>query len=141
MKTIILKRDALVNEMKFVTSRSSGAGGQNVNKVETKVELRFSIINSKYLSDTDKYTLLRKLDTKVNKEGVLILTSQKERSQLKNKELVIEKFFTLIEKALVPVKKRKPTKPTMNSKVKRLNKKHRESELKTNRRKLFNLDE
>lgn len=110
-------------ELVFTSSRSSGPGGQHVNKVSTKVELRFHIPNSDLLNDEEKDILLIKLKNKINNEGELIIVSQDERSQLKNKEKVIEKFYELLQKALIPPKKRKPTKPTQASKEKRLEKK------------------
>ena len=110
-------------ELVFTSSRSSGPGGQHVNKVSTKVELRFHIPNSGLLNDEEKDILLIKLKNKINSEGELIIVSQDERSQLKNKEKTIEKFYELLQKALTPPKKRKPTKPTQASKEKRLEKK------------------
>jgi len=123
------------SEILFSASRSSGPGGQNVNKVSTKVELRFNIPNSNLLSDTEKEILLEKLKNKINNEGDLILVSQEGRSQLKNKEKVLEKFYELIEKTLTPPKKRKPTKPTQASKKKRLEGKKLVSEKKSQRKK------
>ncbi|MBC8488145.1 MAG: aminoacyl-tRNA hydrolase [Bacteroidetes bacterium] len=110
-------------ELVFTSSRSSGPGGQHVNKVSTKVELRFHIPNSGLLNDEEKDILLIKLKNKINSEGELIIVSQDDRSQLKNKEKAIEKFYELLQKALTPPKKRKPTKPTPASKEKRLEKK------------------
>lgn len=110
-------------ELVFTSSRSSGPGGQHVNKVSTKVELRFHIPNSGLLNDEEKDILLIKLKNKINSEGELIIVSQDERSQLKNKEKAIEKFYDLLQKALTPPKKRKPTKPTQASKEKRLEEK------------------
>lgn len=101
---------SLEQEFKFSTCRSSGAGGQNVNKVETKVELRFSITDSKILSNEEKTILLENLSTRLTLENVLILNCSETRSQLKNKTLVIEKFYKLIEEALTPVKERVETK-------------------------------
>ena len=76
----------LSSECIFAASRSSGPGGQNINKVNTKVELRFNITDSKILNDSEKELLLEKLASRINQEGLLILSSQSERSQLKNKE-------------------------------------------------------
>ena len=122
-------------EFIFSASCSSGAGGQNVNKVNTKVELRFSITNSQLFTLEEKETLLLKLVNKINNDGELIIVSQTERSQFKNKEKTIEKFYALIEKALTPRKKRKPTKPSAAAKAKRLEAKRIKSEKKVSRKK------
>ncbi len=122
------------SEIVFSASRSSGPGGQNVNKVSTKVELRFNIPNSNLLSDTEKEILLEKLKNKINNEGDLLLVSQEERSQLKNKEKVLEKFYELIEKTLTPPKKRKPTKPSKASVEKRLEEKRKRGDKKEKRK-------
>jgi ribosome-associated protein len=116
----ILKSRDFLNEFTFSASRSGGPGGQNVNKVSSKVELRFKVSESTLLSPEEKELILKKLENRINKEGELVLISQTERSQLANKEKVIEKFYTLISKALTVQKKRKPTKPTKTSKEKRL---------------------
>lgn len=117
-------------EFTFNTSRSSGAGGQNVNKVSTKVELRFHIDDSQILSEEEKEILKKKLASKISQEGFLIIVSQTGRTQFQNKEKVIEKFYALIEKALKPVRKRKATRPTKASKEKRLEEKRLHSERK-----------
>jgi ribosome-associated protein len=101
-------------------TRSSGPGGQNVNKVNTQVELRFSVKNSNLFSDVEKDRIFLKLKNKINSEGELILTSQTARTQLDNKENVIEKFYELIEKALTIQKKRLKSRPTAASRLKRL---------------------
>lgn len=122
------------DEFAFQASRSGGPGGQNVNKVSTKVELRFHIANSALLTDDEKVIISDKLINKINNLGELILVSQKERSQLKNKENVIEKFYLLIEKALTPRKKRHQTKPTKASVQRRLASKKVQAKTKINRK-------
>lgn len=104
--------DSLINELSFTTSRSGGSGGQHVNKVETKVTLYFDLVNSKALSEKERQLLLKNLANKINKQGVLILSSDKSRSQLANKEKVITKFKLLLKKATQKKKKRIPTKPS-----------------------------
>lgn len=121
-------------EFRFNTSRSSGPGGQHANKVETSVELRFDIRNSELLSDEEKERLLKKLSTKITKEDELIITAETKRSQVKNKEIAIEKFYSTLEKALKKRKKRKPTKPTKAAKEKRLQKKKKRSDIKSKRK-------
>lgn len=121
-------------ELVFSASRSGGAGGQNVNKVNTKVELRFNIAASVLLTDEEKSILLQKLEAKLTQEGILIIVSQTERTQLRNKEIGIEKFYDILEKSLKVQKKRKSTKPTPASKEKRLESKRIQSQLKSARR-------
>jgi ribosome-associated protein len=121
-------------ELTFQTSRSGGSGGQHVNKVETKVELRFDIINSQVLTEEQKETLYQKLRSRMTNERVLVLYHQTERSQLGNKEKVILKFNELINQAFVVVKKRKPTRPTLVSKLKRLQGKQRHATVKSLRK-------
>ncbi|MFO7370238.1 MAG: alternative ribosome rescue aminoacyl-tRNA hydrolase ArfB [Bacteroidales bacterium] len=110
----------LDTELIFSASRSSGPGGQHVNKVSTRVELRFDVLNSKLLTYEEQEIIMSKLAGKITKEGILVLHSQAERSQYDNKIRVTANFYKLILKALTPVKKRKPTTPTPGSKQKRL---------------------
>ena len=117
-------------EFIFATSRSSGPGGQNVNKVNTKVELRFMIDKSSLLTDLEKLKIKSKLKNRITGEGELIIVAQSERSQLKNKENTIERFYQLIGMALKPVKKRKTTSPTRSSIEKRLKLKKEKSQRK-----------
>lgn len=129
-----LKNRSLENEFIFSTSRSSGPGGQNVNKVSTKVELRFNLNLSTNFFEEEKELIFNKLRNKINKEGEIILVSQSERTQLMNKNAVIEKFFDLVSKALTVPLKRRSTRPTLTSKLKRLESKRNRSELKKQRK-------
>lgn len=133
MLDILNNRD-FSNELKFSASRSGGPGGQNVNKVSTKIELRFNVSISELLTPKEKEIIISKLENKINKEGELVLVSQSERSQLANKEKAIEKFYSLLRKALTPQKKRKATKPSKAAKEKRLESKRIKSEKKTLRK-------
>ena len=126
----------LSSEFQFITSRSSGPGGQNVNKVNSKVELRFDVQNSGLLTDGQKEILLAKLATKISSEGILSIVSQRDRSQLSNKEDAISKLYILISKALKPVKHRKSTRPTKSSVERRLTGKRIKAEVKQNRSKI-----
>lgn len=131
----IINRD-FSKEFKFTASRSGGPGGQNVNKVSSKIELRFNINESTILTAEEKDIIIAKLATRINNEGELVIVSQSERSQLANKEKAIEKFYNLVSKALKPVKKRKLTKPTKASQVKRLDSKKVNSERKQRRKQI-----
>ena len=106
-----------------------------MNKVETKVELRFDVENSQLLTSEQKDIIYQKLGNQLTKERVLVLYHQTERSQLANKEKVIRKFDVLIANAFKPVIKRKPTKPTFASKIERLQSKQRNAMTKSLRRK------
>ena len=110
----------LETEAVFSATRSSGPGGQNVNKVNTQVELRFSVKNSGLFSDKEKDSIFLKLKNRINSEGEFIVTSQTGRTQLDNKEKALEKFYELIEKALTVQKKRLKSRPTTASRLKRL---------------------
>jgi ribosome-associated protein len=134
MEDEIIKTGTLDSELEYNFVRSSGPGGQNVNKVNSKVELRFDVLNSSILSARHKLIILEVLKTKISDEGVYVLTCQTSRSQLENKELVTLKFYTAINKALKPKKVRFTTKPTKASKEKRLQQKRENSEKKDRRR-------
>jgi ribosome-associated protein len=125
-----LKNRNFENEFNYSTSRSSGPGGQNVNKVSTKVELRFNIRLTSIFTEEEKEMILIKLKNKINKENEIILVSQSERTQLMNKIAVTEKFYALISKALTVPIKRKETRPTLSSKLRRLDLKRNRSDIK-----------
>ena len=129
-----LNIEDLKNELQFSAMRSSGAGGQNVNKVSSKVELRFDVEASLALSEGQKQSLFEKLQNKISNEGVLILQCDESRSQHKNKQLVIERFLSMIQQAFKKPKKRKPTKIPASVKRKRLDNKRKQSDKKANRK-------
>jgi ribosome-associated protein len=125
----------LIGELVFTTSRSSGPGGQNVNKVNSKVTLRFDVVNSALLSTEEKDIILKKLATKITNEGVLVLNAQESRSQLQNKEDVMANFDSLLKKAFEKKKARKKTKPSKSAVAKRIKSKKQTSEKKKWRQK------
>ncbi len=131
-----LTAQQLEPELVFTASRSSGAGGQNVNKVNTKVTLRWDVVHSSIASPEQKEILSKKLATRLTIEGVLILTAQEKRSQLQNKEVALIKLDKLLEQAFKQKKIRKPSKPSKAAKKKRLEGKRKHAEKKEWRRKL-----
>ena len=127
--------ELLITELNFKAIRSSGAGGQHVNKTSSKIELTFNLENSEALSDNEKELLKRKLSSKLTKENVLILFCEETRSQHKNKELAIKRFLSLIKLNLIKPKKRRPTKPSRTSIIKNTERNKRNSIKKTLRKK------
>lgn len=125
-----LKKRNIESEFIYSASRSGGPGGQNVNKVSTKVELRFNLLLSSSFTENEKEILFRKLKNKINKEGELLIISQSERSQILNKQAATEKFYILISKALTIPKYRRATRPTFTSKLKRLEEKKNRGSIK-----------
>ncbi|NOR33141.1 MAG: aminoacyl-tRNA hydrolase [Bacteroidales bacterium] len=127
-------RECLIREVEYRTSRSSGPGGQHVNKTESRVELLWSPQESDCLSEAQKLMVAGRLGNRITDEGVLILVSEKYRSQHRNRADVIERFLDLIQTSLVPVKKRRPTRPTHSSVEKRIKSKKIRGEIKRSRR-------
>lgn len=123
-------------ELTFSTSRSSGPGGQNVNKVNSKVTLKWDIPQSPALTDEIKSHLLKKLASRITTEGVLMIVAQDNRSQIQNKEEVVVKLEKLLIKAFEEKKPRKSTKPSKSSVQNRIEKKKKNSEKKQWRQKI-----
>jgi ribosome-associated protein len=117
----------ILSELGFKAIRSSGPGGQHVNKVSSKVEITFNVQTSKGLTDDEKQLIIEKIKSQLTKDLVLIVKCDTTRSQLKNKELAVKKLLKLLQQTLVIKKKRKPTKPTKSSIEKRLEKKKKDA--------------
>lgn len=117
----------ILKELNFKAIRSSGAGGQHVNKTSSKIELTFDLEKSLAFSDEEKTLLQKNLSTKLTKENTFILFCEETRSQHRNKELAIKRFLELIKKNLIVPKKRKKSKPSKNSIKKRLDSKQKNS--------------
>jgi ribosome-associated protein len=126
----------ILRECEFKTSRSGGKGGQNVNKLETKVEIEFDLLKSNALSARDKEIIFLKLPA-LQENAIIQLVSSRHRTQLENKTEVKKKLIDLINKGLKPVKKRRATKPSKASKEKKLESKKKRGEIKNLRKKLF----
>ena len=124
----------LLKEVKYKSIRSSGSGGQNVNKVATKVQLYWDVLNSEFFDEEDKEKIQLYFSNRMNSKGVLILSCDETRSQLRNKTTVKERFIEELKKSLIEKKERVPTKISKAIKHKRLKNKRRNSEKKTNRR-------
>ncbi len=127
--------EKLIQELSFKAIRSSGSGGQHVNKVSSKVVLSFNVLESEVLSEEEKELLIKNLGTKLTKKHILIINCDESRSQHKNKELVTKRFVNLIQDGLFVPKKRKPTKISKAVIKKRLDNKQKQSEKKSNRKK------
>ena len=134
-KEKVFNRD-FSRELHYTASRSGGPGGQNVNKVNTKVTLRFDVAASAILDDKEKERVRKKLANKITNDDILIISSESERSQLKNKDEVTKKFYRLIKGAFTTKKKRKATKPTKAAREKRLKEKKIRAEKKQQRQKI-----
>ena len=130
-----METEKLITELTFKAVRSSGAGGQNVNKVSSKVVLTFDLNASSALNEEEKALITLKLASKLTSENLLILNCDEDRSQLKNKAIVTKRFIDLIKRSLIIPKKRKATKVPRSVIEKRIKAKRNTSELKQNRRK------
>lgn len=128
-------RECLIREVEFRTSRSSGPGGQHVNKTESRVELLWSPQDSDCLSEAQKILISGRLSSRITDDGFLIMVSEKYRSQYRNKAEVKQRFLDLVIASLVPVKKRRSTRPTRSSVEKRIRSKKIRGEIKRSRRK------
>lgn len=132
-----MDKEKIISELQFKAVRSSGAGGQNVNKVASKVVLSFDLNTSQALSQEEKALLSVKLASRLTNEQVLILNCEEDRSQLKNKTLVIKRFLTIIATGLVIPKSRKPTKIPKSVVKKRIKDKKNVADIKRSRRKPY----
>jgi ribosome-associated protein len=129
------------NELHFDFVRSSGPGGQNVNKVSTAVQLRFDAARSPSLSDGVRERLARLAGKRMTSDGVLVIVARRHRSQQKNREDAVERLLSLLGRAAVAPKTRRKTKPTKQSKERRLENKRRTSQIKQKRRLVHDEDE
>jgi ribosome-associated protein len=134
--TAKIKNKDVTNELDLSASRSGGPGGQNVNKVNSKISLRFDVKQSPSLTEEEKEKILEKLSSRITTEGVLIISASNKRTQLQNKEAAIVKFNQLMGRAFARKKVRKATKPTKGSIKKRLKSKKIQSEKKKMRQPL-----
>jgi len=130
-----MNTEFIIKELKFKAIRSSGAGGQHVNKVSSKIELTFDLQNSESFTEEEKTLLIQKIKNKLTKENILLLQCDESRSQHKNKEIAIDRFLKIIADGLKIQKPRKATKPSKSSIHKRLDKKKKQAFKKVFRKK------
>ncbi|WP_245153179.1 alternative ribosome rescue aminoacyl-tRNA hydrolase ArfB [Sphingobacterium sp. CZ-2] len=130
--------EALLNELSFRTSRSGGKGGQNVNKVSSKVTLIWNVTESKVFDEEKKGIILEKLANRINKDGELLMDSSEDRSQLRNKDIVVERFLKVMEEAVKVEKKRIKTKIPKSVVLERLDRKKKQGAKKSDRNWRYN---
>jgi ribosome-associated protein len=121
------------DEFEIIASRSSGAGGQNVNKVNSKITLRWNVFITVSINEDVKYRFIKEFKNKINEEGIVTIISSEHRTQKLNLEVAIHKLYKMIELVFYPPKIRKKTKPTKASKLKRLSSKKKHSDIKKSR--------
>lgn len=125
----------VIKELKFKAIRSSGSGGQHVNKVSSKIELSFDILSSKGMNKEQKLLVLKKINSRITNSGILVLQCGETRSQHRNKEIIIQRFLEILKSSLKIHKKRKISRPSKKSVKKRLDEKKRQALKKSNRKK------
>lgn len=121
------------NEIMYTASRSGGPGGQHVNKVSSRVTLRFDVAASSSLTDEQKQRIMTRLATRLSKDGVLSIVAQQQRSQAANRNAALARFVALLRAALTPETPRRPTRPAREATERRLSEKKRRSRLKQER--------
>jgi ribosome-associated protein len=141
-KEIVINKRIVIpaSEIQFRFSRSSGPGGQNVNKLSTRAELVFNLAHSSAIDEPTKTRLLKKLSNSVDGAGTVTVTSQESRSQYQNKHIALEKFILMLQQALIVPKIRKDTKPTRSAKKKRLDSKNLRGAIKKTRTKHIDVE-
>lgn len=135
-----IRKEDIIRELVFRTSRSGGKGGQHVNKVSSKVELNFNVPKSEFLTDHQKTLILEKLAGRIHSDGTLQVVTEEERSQFRNKEKGIEKLLSILQNALYRPALRKPTKPKRSAVERRLKSKQLHALKKIGRRGFFKDD-
>ncbi len=125
----------IISEIQFKAVRSSGSGGQHVNKVSTKIELRYDLLKSTVLTEEHKELLLKTIAERLTKDNVIILHCDETRSQYRNKEIIVRRLLDILNRGLVQPKMRKPTRIPKSVRLKRLKNKKLQSDKKTSRKK------